>query len=714
MCIKRNEGLSIVLAIVMSITLLAGMTFPVNAETESIQWTQYTGQTSEGNYTISSESDLIQLRDRVNSGTSYSGSKFQLSNNITLTGSWTPIGGSWSTNTGTPSGNYFAGVFDGNGKTISGLNVSAQKSGIGLFGYVNGGIIGNLTVSGTVTNSGSFAAVGGIVGYTNSSLVNCTSNVTVDASGCSNVGGLAGIVENTVSTAVSTENMDANVVVVDHCRSTKNVKGLKRVGGLIGSAYASVTGRVLVDGCSVTDGNSASTDKDISGTSTQYKCFIGGLIGYCEASVSNALVGENVTVCAADTDGHRMGGIAGILSGYGSAKGRLAECVFLGSFSKIGTNTSYDGAICVPEAGTSMKNCFYLTTQIKQKTSYSAANVQLLTDDQMKGSSIIADSKKINYYLSQSPSWNSSFGNEWSCGKETSPKYPEIIAEVQKTVTELDSYGRGTSYTGDDSAYSSSVVYYDGTSTTDGDGTAASPYKSFSNAVAAMSGKDYLCVKSSISVSDYNAAVAGTSSNLNEKTIARSSNFSGSIFEIGSGETLNLSNITIDGNSSTIGNQPLINVNGGSLTLGDGAVLTNNKTMKRGSAVRISSGSFTMNAGSISGNTSAKGGAVYVEHGSAFTLGTSNGIASDQPVYLDNTEYNDCKITLTTALSSELKILCANPVAGSYGTGTIVAEGADASIVNAATLGKLEYTGYSFSQTNEGSPLYIYISGSTL
>lgn len=103
-------------------------------------------------------------------GDGYKDSYFVLANNISGVGNITPIGG----NT-----HPFKGNFDGNYKAINGLNINKSGNYIGLFGYVSGATIKNLTVNGSVKGS---QYVGGVVGYAlNSTIENVTNNASVNA-----------------------------------------------------------------------------------------------------------------------------------------------------------------------------------------------------------------------------------------------------------------------------------------------------------------------------------------------------------------------------------------------------------------------------------------------------------------------------------------------------------------------------------------------------
>ena len=83
-------------------------------------------------YEIKTADDLFALAEAVNSGTSYQGQYFRLTNDIDLEGkAWTPIG-----NSASAQGQQFLGSFDGGGYTVSGLYVEGTHGYAGLFGVV--------------------------------------------------------------------------------------------------------------------------------------------------------------------------------------------------------------------------------------------------------------------------------------------------------------------------------------------------------------------------------------------------------------------------------------------------------------------------------------------------------------------------------------------------------------------------------------------------
>lgn len=101
---------------------------------------------------------------------SYGGAYFKLARSLTSIGNITPIG---------TISNVFAATFDGNNNNLSGLNISVAGNNVGLFGYISGATIKNLTVNGSVKGSSN---VGGVVGYAlNSTIENVTNNASVNA-----------------------------------------------------------------------------------------------------------------------------------------------------------------------------------------------------------------------------------------------------------------------------------------------------------------------------------------------------------------------------------------------------------------------------------------------------------------------------------------------------------------------------------------------------
>ena len=88
----------------------------------------------------------------------------------------------------------FSGTFDGNRHTVSGLRLNGSGSEQGLFRYVEkDGVVKNLTVSGSVSPSGSAEKCGGVAGVNRGRIISCDfSGAVKDSSDC---GGIAGLNE---------------------------------------------------------------------------------------------------------------------------------------------------------------------------------------------------------------------------------------------------------------------------------------------------------------------------------------------------------------------------------------------------------------------------------------------------------------------------------------------------------------------------------------
>ena len=179
-------------------------------------------------YRIGTAEGLKWFRDKVNNAKTKEETKIcaVLTEDIDLNNEpWTPIG--IGEDTGKEDLPY-SGTFDGNGHTISGLNVNYGDKNGGLFCYVKSATIKNLTVAGSVTySSGNGIAYGGIVGCADSSTIeNCTNRCTV--TGRWYAGGIVGRAANTTITG---------------CANFGNISssGINCVGGICGylSSYAS-------------------------------------------------------------------------------------------------------------------------------------------------------------------------------------------------------------------------------------------------------------------------------------------------------------------------------------------------------------------------------------------------------------------------------------------------------------------------------------------
>jgi hypothetical protein len=209
--------------------------------------------TAEDPYLISNVAQLEYLRDQSNLGSGQITAHAKLVNDIDLSyasaSNWIPASKLFS--------NGFAGTFDGNGHCIKNLYSSLNQGGyVGLFGYVDGGTIKNLTVEGVIESSCS--EQGMIAGFSyGGNYYNCVAKDRINTSfGSYFVGGIAGnisksgssnpvvqgcasyvdIVSNGTYTAGLVGRADYGITM-EACANYGNVTGEEYVSGLMGDYY---------------------------------------------------------------------------------------------------------------------------------------------------------------------------------------------------------------------------------------------------------------------------------------------------------------------------------------------------------------------------------------------------------------------------------------------------------------------------------------------
>ncbi|OHD88503.1 filamentous hemagglutinin N-terminal domain-containing protein [Sulfuricurvum sp. RIFCSPLOWO2_12_FULL_43_24] len=212
-----------------------------------------------GYYSIDSLSDLNNMLAFAYTA----GLKFKLMNNLTLAAGW-----------------YLPelhGIFDGNGKTISGLNLQLSSDNVGFVGSLVNGEIDNLTIADAAV-SGNYN-VGGLVGYSIGGTIK-GSSVSGTVSGMGSVGGLVGYSDE--GSVISNSSASATVTGTDW-----------DVGGLIGYSY-----------------NNTITGSHASGTVTGVG-EVGGLIGYSDGDT----ISDSYATGAVNGERY-LGGLVGYAYGY--------------------------------------------------------------------------------------------------------------------------------------------------------------------------------------------------------------------------------------------------------------------------------------------------------------------------------------------------------------------------------------------------------------
>ncbi len=294
--------------------------------------TDFTGYTK-----ISTADELLALMNSKNAVTG----KYYLANDIDLTGkTQSPIG--------EPDGKSFGttaspAIFDGNGHTVKGVNISGSAH-IGFFGVIDNAEIRNLTIEGTIKASGS--NVGGLVAYAKTKAVieNCTNNCSVTASGTgANVGGILG----------NTEGSSMVNLKLSNCINDGDIVAYRVVGGIVGHVQRAKNSTVLIEKCT----NNGSVSATCTGTSSSEYTKVGGILGASNLGSTSATVTSfKITKCinGGEVKGYFfIGGILGELVGtdktnanvYDKAKFHITECLNSGNVISTRSGSS-GGARC--------------------------------------------------------------------------------------------------------------------------------------------------------------------------------------------------------------------------------------------------------------------------------------------------------------------------------------------------------------------------------
>ena len=163
-------------ASVSNLTPVDGATVDLYAQWTAIPWAG-SGDSAADPYIINYPSQLDLLSDNVRNGVStYSGKFFRLDADIVYEKSsqWDDVTSTEHNFNAIGTSTYaFEGTFNGNGHTVSGIRIYKPNDEYqGLFGYVSGGIVKNVTLSDTRITGKKNS--GGIVGFAqNSTIENC-------------------------------------------------------------------------------------------------------------------------------------------------------------------------------------------------------------------------------------------------------------------------------------------------------------------------------------------------------------------------------------------------------------------------------------------------------------------------------------------------------------------------------------------------------------
>ena len=355
---------------------------------------QYSGSgngTENDPYLIYNETQLYQMSNFLGQ----EGVVFKLMKDLDLTNfiaenfpseGWTPVG---------VESSHYKGKFLGNNHSISGLSINKRTiDNVGLFGYIDGATIQDLTVQGTdvignlyvgvlvgnainstisncsaeLTGSSMLVASDGAVGAItgrceNSTITNCSYTGNVTGSGV--VGGIAGsVIQSMVSYCTMNGNLDGSIQMVGaiagamqtttltNCDANGNVSGGEFTGGIVGRI---LTGTSTLNNCKYTG--------DITGCIST-----AGVVGQLDSGSSVSFNNCHSKGKITNTGGY-TGGIVGVSRG-GCIEG-MESCSHFGDIAGVNYVGGLIGATTV---GNTDAEHIYVSTSSTSNTKIASAS----------------------------------------------------------------------------------------------------------------------------------------------------------------------------------------------------------------------------------------------------------------------------------------------------------------------------------------------------
>lgn len=289
---KTGKKIRQLLSFVLILLVGVQMVFPVFAA-ENTSETET--ETDEIIY-IKSADDLISLAEQCTLDTWSVGKTVVLENDIDLEKSeFVPIAS-------------FGGTFDGNGHSVTGVNITGSYSPTGFFGVLQEtAVVKDVNISGSVRPDGTADMVGGIAGRNEGIISNCSFYGYV--TGSDSVGGIAGVNEAKGE--------------IRRCQSSAAVVGSHSSGGIAGTNHGAVnncknTGDIntsLADVTKSLSDISIDSIKDLNNTSNSAAHMdTGGIAGLSDGKIYYC---SNSGSVGYPHVGYNVGGIAGrVQQGY--------------------------------------------------------------------------------------------------------------------------------------------------------------------------------------------------------------------------------------------------------------------------------------------------------------------------------------------------------------------------------------------------------------
>ena len=325
---------------------------------------------TETKYYISNEQELKTFAEAVNNGNTYEGVTVYLTKDIALscsaTNQWVPIG-SCNVDNGnlaqsTTDKKVFAGIFDGNGYTISGVYIDSNENYVGLFGY-NKGTIQNLKLKdSTIKSSKSY--VGGIVAYNTGKILNCHNYANVVSNSSKGVSG-----------GISAYSINANLIDCSNKGKMEGTNGF--IAGITGYAKETKIENCYNAGEVKTSAYAAAGVCGLSQNSWLYNCYNKGevtAINYVGGVVAETLEYSSILNCynigrvqnvikdANLVDEAYVGGLVAYSGLEDQSNSKIVNCYNVGELTVNNPSnklTTYKGNVSAKHDLGTINNCYY-------------------------------------------------------------------------------------------------------------------------------------------------------------------------------------------------------------------------------------------------------------------------------------------------------------------------------------------------------------------
>ena len=281
------------------------------------------GTEEQKTFNVKTGAGLVAWADYVRAGNWNTNCTLEDNVDLTDTGNWKPIGIS-------AFEGAYAGTFNGNDKTVTGLTVTSSNQYVGMFGYVTGTVqnvnLERVTVTNNYTAQYQAGSTGAVAGYLSGTgtIVGCSVSGSVTITGTNgNAGGVVGSNYGTIS------NCQVNILAITGANSNGNV-----AGGVAG------TNSKTIENCQV-------NDLTITNVTTA-----GGVMGKDESS-SAALTGCSVNDSSVTGKDH-AGGVAGILY-----SGNLAGCSVENTTITTNNSSGKSGGVIGSQVSGTAMACYF-------------------------------------------------------------------------------------------------------------------------------------------------------------------------------------------------------------------------------------------------------------------------------------------------------------------------------------------------------------------